>query len=78
MGLKDYKRWKRKQEFLEFLSEYGITEDDLFNFKMKKPSLDLTAKNEETYKNKKTPAEVLKAFEDEGTEEFYADGRRNN
>lgn len=29
MALSDYKRWKKRAEILDFLKEFGITEEDL-------------------------------------------------
>lgn len=81
MGLAEYKKWKLRNQILEIFSEFGITEDDLRNFKKERDfSHEKVNVDEikEMFKDKKTPEEVLKQFTEEGMEEFYADGRRGN
>lgn len=81
MGLKSYKKWKLKQTFLEFLAEYGITEDDLRALKKQKEHEEFVEvpNYNDIYKEKHTPEEYIEMFAKEGMEEFYPNGRgRNN
>jgi hypothetical protein len=77
MGLKDYKKYRKKQEYLEFLAEYGITEQDLKELKTFL-SYKRNAKIEKTNQNQDekpypTAGELVSIFAQE-TEELFPNG----
>lgn len=87
MGLKDYKTYKKRQELLELLSSFGITEEDLKYLpsalkivkegNINKP-VEITDEQKKKIKDKLdktlTPEQMIQAFAGE-TEEFYPNGR---
>ena len=90
MALSEYKKWKKRQELLETLKEFGITEDDLkylpealkivknreLQPKEQKfvPTADEKKKIQENKESKNTPQDFISQFSGE-KEQFYPYGK---